>query len=197
MHDDMSDYLMVGILTFMLGAFAGFMLGHGFGRRAGLREARRPPSPLGGIFCLVGAGAMLLLAIGTTAYSVHFLAASTPTEGVVVEVRESKDKDGDISRSPVYRFHDASGHEFTSSSHLSDGTPYAIGDKLRIRYLASSPGDSRIDSFDNHWFLPLFSAWVAVVMAVVGGILRWHYRSLVRKGGAENATPSTASGSGA
>jgi hypothetical protein len=187
----MSNYLIIGIVIFLGGAFFGFVLGTGFGLRAGLRATPRQPSPLTGIFCFIGAGAMLLIAIGTTAYSIYFLTVSTKMEGVIVEVRETKDKDGDTVRYPVYRYHDSMGHEYTGTSSIGDGSPYAVGDRIRVRYLTSSPDTSRIDSFAHHWFLSLFAGCGAVVMAIVGWVFQWRFRTQVRKGLANKSIQGT------
>jgi CDP-diglyceride synthetase len=192
----MSSYLIFGIVIFLGGVFFGFVLGTGFGLRVGLRATPREPSPLTGIFCFIGAAVLLLIAIGTTAYSVHFLNASTQTEGVIVEIRESMDKDGGTVRYPVYRYHDSAGHEYTSTTSMSDGSLYAVGDRIRVRYLSGSPDTSRIDTFAHHWFLTLFAACAAAVVAVVGWVFQWRYRTQVRKGEAIQTLRATAAAPG-
>jgi len=187
-----SSQLLVVIFAFVVGAFVGLHFGFGFGFRAGLRAARKRPSPLAGNVWLIGAAAMLLIAILSGTYTLYFLAASTKTEGVIVQVRESKGQQGDTLRHPVYCYRDSEGNEYTSTTNLSEGTPWEVGDKIAVRYLTGSPDTSRIDTLAHHWFLTLFGGGGGLIMGVIGGVLRWHYRAQVRKGEAKQVVDATA-----
>lgn len=153
-------------IGFMLGITKGLSLGATF--RTG-----RPVSPMPWILCFVGAGIFLLTAVGSTVYSTYFLANSIQTSAVVTEIIERKDGEGHLSRTPVYAYKDATGEKFTDRSSTSDGREFEVGDTIPIRYLKTSPHQSRIDYFSHHWFLPSFMLIFSLLLSGLGFGLRW------------------------
>ena len=162
------------IATLISGIAIGFMIGITKGMSLGATfRTGRPVSPIPWILCFVGAGIFLLTAVGSTAYSTYFLASSIQTSAVVTEIVERKDGEGRLSRTPVYTYKDATGEKFTDRSSTGDGREFEVGDTIPIRYLKTSPHQSRIDYFSHHWFLPIFMLIFSLLLSGLGFGMRW------------------------
>lgn len=162
------------VIAFAATLAIGFMIGLAKGMSLdGHFRTGRPVSALPWILCFIGSGVFLLAAIGSSIYSIHFLANSVQTEAMVTEIVERKDDEGRVRRTPVYSYTDASGTTFTDRSATSDGREFAIGDTIPVRYLKISPHQSRIDYFSHHWLLPLLMAMCSVGLGGLGFGLRW------------------------
>lgn len=162
------------VATLFGGMAMGFMIGIGKGMTLGARfRTGRPVSPIPWILCLIGSGIFLLTSIGSSIYSIYFLASSVQTKATVTEVIESKDNEGYVSRSPVYAYKSAAGQGFSDRSSTGDGRVFRVGDVIPIRYLKESPHQSRIDYFSHHWLLPLSTAVVSIALAGLGFGWRW------------------------
>ena len=172
----MNSHIVVAIVALVAGAMIGFMVGVTVGLRTAIKAVRQPATPLPAVLCSICAGVTLLAAIGTSVYSTYFLFGSLPTNATVIDVREQKDSEGHVSRFPVYRYTDASGTEHRDTTSSSDGREFAVGDIIPVRYLRSSPAESRIDYFSYHWLLPIFLAASSVVTAAIGAALYWNYK---------------------
>jgi hypothetical protein len=172
---DASLVLVIAFIATLLGGMAiGFMIGITKGLSLGATfRTGRPVSPRPWILCFIGAGAFLLTAIGSTVYSIYFLASSIQTSAVVTEIVERKDSEGHVSRTPVYSYKDAAGAKFTDRSSTGDGREFDVGDTIPIRYLKSSPHQSRIDYFSHHWLLPIFMTVFSILLGGLGFGLRW------------------------
>jgi len=161
-------------VSFFLGIFLGYLWGLTNGVALGARfQSGRPASPLWWILCFVLAGVFLLVSIGTSIYSIYFIANSLPAQATVIRIDETKDDDGNIFHKPVYTYTTKTGETFTDRTSMSDGREYQIGDIIPIRYLSSSPQESRINYFFHIWFIPIFFGGFFVAMAGVGAGLRW------------------------
>jgi hypothetical protein len=167
--------LVIAFVATLLGGMAiGFMFGITKGMSLGATfRTGRPVSPIPWILCFIGAGIFLLTAVGSSIYSLYFLSSSIQTNAVVTEIVERKDDEGHVSRTPVYTYKDASGEGFTDRSSTGDGREFDIGDTIPIRYLKTSPHQSRIDYFSHHWLLPIFMAIFLILLAGLGFGLRW------------------------
>jgi hypothetical protein len=162
------------IATFLGGIAIGFVIGISKGLTLGLHfRSGRPLSPIPWILSFIGAGAFMLVAVGSAIYSGVFLAKSVETQATVREIAEHRNKEGDVSRRPIYIYTDTTGATYTGTSNMGDGSEYTVGDKLRVRYLASSPQESRIDSFSHHWFLPIFMGAISMFLVALGYGFRW------------------------
>ena len=185
----MNSHIVVAIIALVAGVMIGFMIGVTVGLRTAIRAVRQPPTPIPAVLCFICAAITLLAAIGTSIYSAYFLYASLPTTATIVEVREQKDSEGHFSRFPVYRYADTNGTEHRDTTSTSDGREFAVGDIIPIRYLRSSPGESRIDYFSYHWLLPILLAAVSPVTAAIGGALLWNYKRQKRSSPDEISNP--------
>lgn len=172
---DTTLVLVIAFVATLLGGMAiGFMLGITKGMTLGATfRTGRPVSPIPWMLCFIGSGVFLLTAVGASIYSIYFLTNSIQTKAIITEIVERKDGEGHLSRTPVYAYKDSSGKEFTDRSATGDGREYQIGDAIPIRYLKSSPHESRIDYFAYHWFLPIFMVISSVVLGGLGFGFRW------------------------
>ena len=172
---DTTLVLVIAFVATLLGGMAiGFMIGISKGMTLGATlRTGRPVSPMPWILCLIGSGVFLLSAAGASIYSIYFLSGSIQTKAIVTEIVERKDDDGHLRRTPVYAYKDATGKEFNDRSNTGDGREFMVGDTIPIRYLKTSPHESRIDYFSYHWFLPIFMSILSVVLGGLGFGLRW------------------------
>ena len=159
--------LLCGIaLGYMMGLTKGMTLGASF--RTG-----RPVSPIQWIMCFIGSGIFLLMAVGSSVYSIYFLTSSAESTAVVMEIVEQKDDEGYVSRTPVYAYKDVEGKGYTERSSSSGGREFEVGDVIPIRYLKNSPHQSRIDYFSQHWLLPIIMTVSSMFLVGLGFGLRW------------------------
>lgn len=172
---DSSLVLVIAFIATLLGGMAiGFMFGIAKGMSLGATfRTGRPISPIPWILCFIGAGIFLLGAVGSSVYSIYFLSSTVQTNAVLTEIVERKNDEGNVSRSLVYAYKDASSQQFTGRSSLGDGRNYDVGDAIPIRYLKSSPHQSRIDYFAHHWLLPILMATFSLLLGGLGYGLRW------------------------
>jgi hypothetical protein len=136
------------------------------------RAMRGPPLVLALIFTAV-AVVLTALAVGFGLSAQRFAASADRTEGTVIRLQETGNKG---MRAPVIHYTVADQlYEFQSS--ISRNPPsYAVGDKVTVIYHAERPGDGRIDSFFELWFLPLLLGGLGLVFGCIGlGLLvaRW------------------------
>lgn len=167
--------LVIAFVATLLGGMAlGFIIGITKGLTLGATfRTGRPVSPIPWILCFVGSGIFLLTAVGSSIYSLYFLSNSIQTSATVTEIVERKDKDGHLSRTPVYAYKDASGAGFTDRSSTGDGREFEVGDTIPVRYLKHSPHQSRIDYFSQHWFPSIIMTIFSIILSGLGFGLRW------------------------
>lgn len=168
-------FIIIAFVVTLLGGMAiGFMMGITKGMSLGAHfQTGRPGSPIPWILCATGSGICLLMAIGTSIYTLYFLTASAPAIATVTEIIERKDDEGNKSYSPVYSYMLPDGQSFTDRSSMSDDGEHQVGDTIPIRYLKSSPHKSRIDYFAHHWFLPILMTAFSLSLAAVALGIRW------------------------
>lgn len=179
---DSAPFVLLACVSILfIGVAIGYMMGISRGVSIGMKMAKPPPSPLGWIMFMMGSGLALLVALGTTIYSIYFLANSVPSVAKVVEVIRSQDKEGYVHDEMIYSYtvHDGdSVREYTNRGQVTPGGYLKMGpgDMVPIRYLKSSPQRSRVDEFFNHWILPIVTACMSAVMAAISLTMRWWYR---------------------
>lgn len=162
------------VATLFLGIAIGFMAGLAKGMALGSHfRTDRPVSPIPWVLCFIGSGICLLAALGSSAYSIYFLANSTQTNAVVIEIIESKNDEGHVVRTLVYSYSNAKGETFTDRSASGDGRGFALSDAILVRYLKDSPNQSRIDDFAHHWLLPILMVVFSIMLGGLGLGLRW------------------------
>ena len=160
--------LILVLVIIGFGVGFGFLLGFARGFERGAREAvpeykDKRRKGFGWSATVVG-GAFLLVAMVSCFYTMHFVQAAVRAEGMVTEMVSETGKDGDKSYAPTFRFHDASGAEYTVSSRMYQSPPeFQVGEAVKILYLPNNPKNARIDGFWQVWGLP-------VIMGMSGGL---------------------------
>jgi ABC-type Na+ efflux pump permease subunit len=143
-----------------------------------IKAPPKPPSPMPFIFCAIGSAVLLVFAVVALGYSIYFINSSQPTMATVISIRESKDKNGNVTTYPIYEYSDAAGTKHQDTPNMSGGRTFIVGSQIPVRFLRTSPAESRIDFFAYHWLTPAMLAFLSVVLAAVSVALRWNYRRL-------------------
>jgi hypothetical protein len=123
------------------------------------------------IFGLIGAG-LLTGAMIALSGTISFRSNSKRGEGVVVDL----DWRGGGAK-PVVEWKDSKGEVHRATGGVSSQPPsYAKGEKVDVRYDPASPGNARIDSFLENWFVALVLGILGTVFTAIGsgfGIYGW------------------------
>jgi hypothetical protein len=122
-----------------------------------------------GVFLAAG----LALLTGSGYSLVHTRAAiarAVPADGTVVDLIASADADGDTMYYPRVRFRTRTGdmQEFTGGVG-SKPAAFDVDEGVKVLYDPERPGDARIDTFFQLWFLPLLLGGMGIIFAGIGG----------------------------
>jgi len=117
---------------------------------------------MGIMFALLG----IALLAGGLAWWQHvnrFVQSAGHAEGTVVEINESRDRDGNFSYSPAIEYTDHQGQLHKHRSNIkSNPSMYSVGDKVEILYDKDRPDSAGIDSWFGLYFGPL-------LLTILGG----------------------------
>ena len=97
--------------------------------------------------------------------SVHsFVQSAEHTEGTVIEIVKSRNKDGDYMFSPVVEYSDHQGqrHEYHSTTKTKPSF-YSVGDKVQMLYDRERPDSANIDHWLSLYLGPLVLGFIAAV----------------------------------
>ncbi|MDE1178561.1 MAG: DUF3592 domain-containing protein [Edaphobacter sp.] len=139
---------------------------------------------IGTIALLNGAGFLLCAAV-TCTHEFLFLRRSDATYGIVqANVLRHTEIDAEVGGTtvdlycPQFFFTDDDGgsRTFTSSTCVNPPT-YAVGQRIRIRYLRSHPESAQADSFGAMWGISLGFGIAALLLLSVGAVLLLRLRS--------------------
>jgi hypothetical protein len=177
----MSMGLVILIVVIALGALiAGLSIGCIFGFKAGYSQAMREAGVdyrakrriwLGRFMVPIGS-LLLVVAFFASIYMWHFTHAALRARGTILEMRQSKDKDGDLAYAPTFRFQDTAGVLHIVSSSIYQNPPeFHVGDEVTVLYLADNPENAHIDSFWRIWGLPSLLGIVGGLTSIIGLIL--------------------------
>lgn len=121
------------------------------------------------VFIFVGI-LSLIVSLGFSIYTIHFLENSVRTTGKIIEMREKVDsEDESITMAPVFVFTDAKGVFHTNESLLSSNPPeHAVDDVVPVLYIPEKPEQARIDQFVYHWFGAIVTGGLGIIFLVVG-----------------------------
>jgi hypothetical protein len=124
-----------------------------------------PPLILALIFAAVGV-ACACLSAGFAIASYHFASTAAHVEGTVTRMQVTSNRG---SSAPVVRYEvDGKSYEFQSS--VSSNPPaHVVGDKVTVMYHPERPGDGRIASFLEMWFMPMLLGFFGIVFGAIGG----------------------------
>ena len=157
-------------ITLVIGIGIGFTLGFSRAmRQAAARIQRENQDPvkrtIASRLMLMLGTACLVIALCVAIYTWHFIHISRRTSGTVIEMLQNRDKDGDISYSPTFRFEETNGTPHIVSSHVFSSPPeFHVGDSVSILYPDDRPQAARIDRYSQIWGLP-------TVIGIAGGLL--------------------------
>jgi hypothetical protein len=121
------------------------------------------PGYLGYLLLVLGIGALLQVAFVNGRIAVLGQSA----EGQVIAVELSQRARG--SDTPVVRFSTASGESIVFRGFSQFRSPYAVGDTVRVRYVASEPSRAEIDAWATLW-RALVVALSVVAALIAGGV---------------------------
>jgi hypothetical protein len=126
--------------------------------------------------CKIIAGSLFAIAAALAIYSTILVTTGIQTTGIVVDLQESRDKEGgDLYFAPTFSFVDVSGVTNTVKSSLSTSpAAYRIGDRVPIIYRKSNPSMARINRFKDHWMPPIgLSAFGLVALISMPIYRKW------------------------
>lgn len=118
--------------------------------------------------CVVIGIACLCVAIGSLILTNRFLAAAVSTGGVVVDIVQSQDHEGNRTFAPKVRYHvNEREHEFISP--LTSGWPaYRKGQEVTVVYARAAPDKGRLDVWWGHYYVVVVSGFFGVVFTAMG-----------------------------
>ena len=164
------------IVVLAVGIWIGFMLGFSRAMREAAKKARPVNYQLIGRIVFGFACLTMMIAIGTGLYTWHFVHVAKHTNGKVVELLQSRDKNsGDITYAPTFSFRDTNGTQYTVSSSLYTSPPQVHpGDSIEVLYLENHPQTARINTYSQVWGLTILLLIVAFAELIAGlTLLRW------------------------
>jgi hypothetical protein len=131
---------------------------------------------------LVGGLGLTLVGIGFGINTALFLRRCVSADGVVAALHPVRDaENGSTTYSPTFRFNSPDGATYTITSSTSSNPPeFAVGQHVRVLYLASKPANARIDSFTQLWFMAIALTAGGVLLALLGYILLRYERRVNR-----------------
>jgi len=138
-------------------------------RGAGWTRGNKSSGVAFGVFLAAGLG----LLAGSGYSFLHTRAAisgAIPADGTVVDLIASTDSDGDTMYYPRVRFRTGTGdvEEFVGGVG-SKPAAFDVGEGVKVLYDPERPGDARIDTFFQLWFLPLLLGGMGIIFAGIGG----------------------------
>lgn len=120
----------------------------------------------GVLVTLLGIG-LALGALATGRSTLEFKAASSLTEGTVVDFATHQ-SDGKTMYSPIVEY-TVEGRALQLSSSSSSSSPgYDRGERVPVRYSNTTPENARIDSFMENWFGPLILGVLGLLATLIG-----------------------------
>jgi hypothetical protein len=126
-------------------------------------------------FCLWGAYA---------AYNSYNLGKNgETTTGIVIELEEGTDGDGNCcTYSPVIEF-EANGQTYTfESSNASNPPEYQVGEKIRILYNPQKPNNAQINKVSERWLMPVLvipAMFFGAIIFTFSMIRAWRKNELI------------------
>ncbi len=155
---------------------------------AGAKKSGNLPLVLGGVvFTFIGAS-VVVIAVFMLFSTVGIIVNGASAEGTITDIEvstsTSTDSDGYITTTtsyyPVVSFRARDEQIYTFRSNSSDEDA-EVGDKVRVLYKSSNPGDARINSFWHLWGMGLVVFLVGLVFAGVGVLIWGPFRSFMAK----------------
>ena len=121
------------------------------------------PGYLGYLLVALGIGALLQVAF----VNGRIALLGRSAEGQVIHVELSQRARG--STTPVVRFSTPSGESIVFRGFAQFRSPYAVGDKLRVRYVATEPSRAEIDAWATLWRALVVALSIGTAL-IAGGV---------------------------
>lgn len=138
----------------------------------------------GGCFGAVfGLGGLIALVIGLVwGYnSWQRTQTNVETQGVVVDLLESRDSDGDRTFRPVIEFVAENGLTYTLQSNFGRSDPPEIGETIGVYYDRDDPNDASESSWLALWLGPLILTVMGSIFVIVGVGVAFFSRRIGRR----------------
>jgi hypothetical protein len=169
-----SIFILIAIVVALCyGMTVGFLIGITKGLSwGGFFHNNKPPIFL--ILCRVTSIVLLLSAIGSTLYSLHFISNSFTTNATVItKWTYTMSHERFFRHNTIYHYNNRSGKMFTNLWHPEDLWQYQGSHNIPIRYLKDAPQESRIDSFSHQWLPPILLSFSSMLFAGIGIAWQW------------------------
>ena len=143
--------------------------------RRSVDQVRHSGSPIVAWMFIPAACLCLLVSLASASYSWRFVRTASRTTGVVVEMRETKTKNGTAVFVPTVSFQDASGvRRVVASNTFSSPPEHRVGDGVTVLYSPENPEGAEVEGFWNQWGLPTVTGILGLLSFVGGlGLLLW------------------------
>ena len=98
-----------------------------------------------------------------------FYENSNTTNGIIIENRPNKNKNGEIEYTPVYQYKDSEDKQYVNAEKFSSNPPmYKMNQQIEVRYSVKSPSKSMINNFNNIFLLPIIFIFGGVLFLLIG-----------------------------
>jgi len=132
----------------------------------GFRGRSKQPASSVVVAVVCAALGCLIAAVGVwfTVHWYRFASTALRADGTVVRLVRSSDG----TSAPVIHYQ-VNGQAFKLQGRLYSKPPaYSVGDKVSVLYRPDEPGTGQIDSFTEHWIVPLLCGGSGAVFVAVG-----------------------------
>ncbi len=121
----------------------------------------------------LGGLSALAVGIGFGLYTSLFLLRSSAANGTVLRLDAVPDnEDGTTNYAPVFSFVAADGRTYTLRSGVATKPPeFEEREAVRVLYIKSDPGNAKLDSFWQLWFVTLICCLLGAFFGVPGCLL--------------------------
>ncbi len=127
--------------------------------------------------CFFSAAFALGISLFFTAEVTHFIATSKTSTGYIVDNIEEKNKDGEISYSPVFEYYLPDNTKKIIDSKVKGNIKYKIGEEVPIRYCPKDTSDARINSFSNLWAGSIGFLIMSFIFFTIGYVKKLKYHN--------------------
>ena len=124
---------------------------------------------IGIVVCTTIGAALLMAGYLFLSNTLSFVDSAVKTKGVIIDLNEYEDSEGDTMYAPIFKFKDLKNKEYTIESNYSSNSGFGgIGSEISILYLQKDPKSARIDSFVGLYLLPIILGGMGVVTLFIG-----------------------------
>ncbi len=132
------------------------------------------------MLALLGAVFAGVAALGFTTWSVYFIHAGTPTDGIIIDLVKTTGHGSDGTYwYPVFEYSNAAGKTFSKRSWTgSSPAEFSKGQRIPVLYLKANPETAIIATWKSLWGLPILLAIVTafeIGLSILFGYLDRRY----------------------